>query len=51
MTLKSLASAAIPAAVGVVLAGALFYYMGNLPFLKQAASGFDGHQADNLIFD
>lgn len=51
MTLKSITTATAPVVLGVVLAGALFYYMGNLPFLKQSASGFDGHQADNLIFD
>lgn len=42
MTLKQLASAAAPIVVAIVATGALFYYLGDKPLLKEAQKGFNG---------
>lgn len=52
MTFKTIMAGAVPAAVGVMLAGAVFYFLGNkIPLLNEAASGFDGHRTDNTLFN
>lgn len=40
-TVKNTLKASAPIVVGVVLAGLLMYFAGNLPVVKQAKAGFN----------
>lgn len=46
MTLKSMATAAAPIALGVIATGLLFYYFGDKPIIKEAQSGLNGSTAN-----
>jgi len=49
MTIKSISKGAVPVVVGVLAAGLVIRYLGQLPVISDAAKGLNGNTAGKLF--